>query len=62
MNYFDNWEGDNYFLFSKHAITGPMSVKAVIVTFSSLFVPVLVFLIFNGKVINYIYYLFYLIK
>jgi hypothetical protein len=32
-------------------MTGPLSIKALIGTFSSLFVPVLIFLSFNGKVI-----------
>ena len=54
INYFDNWEGDNFFLFGKRVIAGPLSLKAIIATFSSLFIPVIIFLSFNGKVIKYI--------
>ena len=58
INYFDNWEGDNYFLFCHNTITGPLSIKALIATFSSLFIPVLIFVSFNGKVIYYIIFYF----
>ena len=54
INYFDNWEGDNFFFFGKRVIAGPLSFKAIIATFSSLFIPVIIFLSFNGKVIKYI--------
>ena len=52
INYFDNWKGSNFFLFKRKAITGPLSLKAIIASFSSIFFPVLIFLIFESKVNN----------
>ena len=41
----------NFFLFRKKTITGPLSLKAIIASFSSIFFPVFLFLIFESKVI-----------
>jgi len=49
INYFDNWKGSNFFLFKRKTITGPLSLKAIIASFSSIFFPVLIFLIFESK-------------
>ena len=46
-----NWKGSNFFLFRKKTITGPLSLKAIIASFSSIFFPVFLFLIFESKVI-----------
>ena len=50
INYFDNWKGNNFFLFKRRTITGPLSLKAIIASFSSIFFPVLIFIIFESKV------------
>ena len=45
-----NWEGDNYFFLSKKIITGPLTFKSMIVTFTTSIIPFILFAIFNFKV------------
>ena len=52
INYFDNWPGDNFILFNKKIITGPLSFKSMIVTFTILIVPLVLFCSTNLKVIQ----------
>ena len=52
---FDNWEGDNYFAIKNKVISGPFSIKPMLVTFTASLVPVLLFLIFNTEVIKKIF-------
>lgn len=45
-----NWEGDNFFFLNKKIITGPLSFKSIITTFTTSIIPFILLGIFNFEV------------
>ena len=44
------WEGFNYFICKSTFMTGPTGVKPVIMTFTAMFIPYILFISFTSKV------------
>ena len=55
INSFENWGGSNFFLYKKIILTGPLTLKSMIVTFTSSLFPLVLFISYNTKVHIYLF-------